>query len=94
MADETAGLFHLEDDVDSTDVNPNSNHQIMKNEENQWIDELRVALDRECDLGSIRNIVQCRPLIDDLRLRAWKVRQTVRMRSAEKTLFFERFVLV
>lgn len=72
MADETAELFHLEDDV-----NGNCNHQMMKNEENHWIEELRVILDRGCDLGSIRNIVQCRPLTDDLRLRAWKVRSIV-----------------
>lgn len=94
MADETAGLFHLEDDVDSTDINANSNQQIVTNEESPWIEELRVVLDRGCDLGSIRSIVQCRPLIDDLRLRTWKVRHVV---IAEKTfdlLFFERFVLV
>ena len=70
MTEETTGLFNLEDDIDS---NVHSNHQSMKPEENQWIDELRVILDRGCDLGSIRNLVQCRPLTDDLRLRTWKV---------------------
>ena len=74
MTETTAGLFNLEDDVDLTvDY---SNRQLRRNEENHWIDELRVVLERGCDLGSIRNIVQCRPLTEDLRLQTWKVRHT------------------
>jgi hypothetical protein len=46
----------------------------VKNQDNQWINELRLALERGCDLGSIRNIGKCRPLTDDLRLAVWKVR--------------------
>jgi len=45
-------------------------------EENQWIQELRSAIERGCDLGSIRNIGQCRALTNDLRLPVWKVRST------------------
>jgi hypothetical protein len=48
----------------------------VKNTDNQWISELRLALERGCDLGSIRNIGKCRPLTDDLRLAVWKVRQS------------------
>ncbi len=45
-----------------------------ENIQNQWINELRLALERGCDLGSIRNIGKCRALPDDLRLVVWKVR--------------------
>jgi hypothetical protein len=48
----------------------------VKNQDNQWINELRLALERGCDLGSIRNIGKCRPLTDDLRLAVWKVRES------------------
>lgn len=47
------------------------------NQDNQWINELRIALERGCDLGSIRNIGKCRPLTEDLRLAVWKVRETL-----------------
>lgn len=47
----------------------------IKSQNNHWIDELRLALERGCDLGAIRNIGQCRPLTDDLRLAVWKVRK-------------------
>lgn len=43
-------------------------------QDNQWINELRTALERGCDLGAIRNIGKCRALTDDLRLAVWKVR--------------------
>jgi hypothetical protein len=62
MSEENERSFSLEDD-----------DQITKIEDHQWINELRLALERGCDLGSIRNICQCRPLTDDLRLRVWKV---------------------
>jgi hypothetical protein len=42
-------------------------------DEDQWINELRLALSRGCDLGTIRNIGKCRPLTSDLRLQIWKV---------------------
>jgi hypothetical protein len=77
MSEENKELFNLEDDTENTDLNLNShelNNNTTKTEDNQWINELRVALERGCDLGSIRNIGQCRPLPDDLRLRIWKVR--------------------
>lgn len=54
----------------------------IKIEENSWIDELRSAVERGCDLGSIRNIGKCRPLTDDLRLAVWKVR----LNSTRKSL--------
>ncbi len=64
-----------EENEDDIDLNLNSNHQTTKTEDHQWINELRIALERGCDLGSIRNIGQCRPLTDDLRLPVWKVRK-------------------
>ena len=77
MSRENRDSFTLEDDNESLDLGLNSNdHQTRKIEDNQWIIELRVALERGCDLGAIRNIAQCRPLTDDLRLRVWKVRQS------------------
>ena len=63
---------------EETDLNLNSNHhddETTKSQDNEWINELRIALERGCDLGSIRNIGKCRPLTDDLRLRVWKVRK-------------------
>jgi hypothetical protein len=57
------------------ELNNDSNDETTKSEDNQWINELRVALERGCDLGSIRSIGKCRPLTDDLRLRVWKVRK-------------------
>jgi hypothetical protein len=51
------------------------NDQTTKTEDHPWINELRIVLERGCDLGSIRNICQCRPLTDDLRLPVWKVRK-------------------
>ena len=45
----------------------------IKTQDDQWINELRLALERGCDLGAIRNIGKCRPLTDDLRLAVWKV---------------------
>lgn len=59
MSEENPDFFSLDDN--------NSN-------ENQWIQELRFAIERGCDLGSIRNIGECRALTDDLRLPVWKVR--------------------
>jgi len=61
-------------DSNHHELNNDSNDETTKIEDNQWINELRVALERGCDLGSIRNIGKCRPLTDDLRLRVWKVR--------------------
>jgi hypothetical protein len=61
-------------DSNHHELNNDSNDETTKIEDNQWINELRIALERGCDLGSIRNIGKCRPLTDDLRLRVWKVR--------------------
>ena len=47
------------------------------NREPTWINELRLALERGCDLGSIRNIGKCRPLTNDLRLAVWKVSRRI-----------------
>ncbi len=74
-----------EENIEQNDLNLNSNHcelnnddhDTTKSQDNQWIDELRVALERGCDLGSIRSIGKCRPLTDDLRLRVWKVRKFI-----------------
>ncbi len=68
MSDENKQPFGLEEDPD---LNLNDNEVFQ--EENQWINELRLALERGCDLGSIRTIGKCRPLTDDLRLSVWKV---------------------
>lgn len=57
----------------------------MSKDDEQWIDELRVALQRGCDFGSIRNIGKCRPLPVDLRLAVWKVK---RKTSIENEHFF------
>jgi len=73
MSDENKQPFGLEEDPDLS-LNDNEVFQ----EENQWINELRLALERGCDLGSIRTIGKCRPLTDDLRLSVWKVsRKTI-----------------
>jgi hypothetical protein len=83
MSEENKELFKLEEDTEQDDLNLNSNHhesnddQRKTSQDNQWINELRVALERGCDLGSIRNIGKCRPLTDDLRLRVWKVRKLI-----------------
>lgn len=45
----------------------------LKQPNDQWIQELRAALERGCDMGAIRNIGKCRALTDDLRLAVWKV---------------------
>lgn len=66
--------FELEDAPD-VDVNENDNEVFPTDDKQQWIGELRAALERGCDLGTIRNIGKCRPLTDDLRLSVWKVRQ-------------------
>lgn len=50
----------------------------VKQQNDQWIQELRSALERGCDLGAIRNIGKCRALTDDLRLAVWKVRENIR----------------
>lgn len=84
-------MFGLEDEIE---LNVNSNHQTTKVEDNHWIDELRVVLDRGCDLGSIRSIGQCRPLIDDLRLRVWKVGKSIGFELGQTSWIFLRFVSV
>lgn len=50
----------------------------VKQQNDQWIQELRSALERGCDLGAIRNIGKCRALTVDLRLAVWKVRENIR----------------
>ncbi|CAF4910091.1 unnamed protein product, partial [Rotaria magnacalcarata] len=64
----------LEDDSDLNDneVFHSDEENNKKNQDNQWIDELRLALKGGCDLGSIRSIGKCRSLTDDLRLSVWK----------------------
>lgn len=80
MSKDNKELFNLEDDSEQNDLNHhevNGNNNDVKATETQddnWIDELRQALEKGCDLGSIRTIGKCRPLTDDLRLRVWKVR--------------------
>ena len=75
MSDENKQSFDLEDD---SDLNLNDSEVFQaeeQNQDNQWINELRSALERGCDLGAIRTIGKCRPLTDDLRLSVWKVRK-------------------
>ncbi|UJR13830.1 hypothetical protein I4U23_000841 [Adineta vaga] len=69
MSDENKDVFELEED---SDLNTNDNEVFQTDETNSWINELRSALKRGCDLGTIRNIGKCRPLTDDLRLAVWK----------------------
>ncbi|UJR33379.1 hypothetical protein I4U23_020827 [Adineta vaga] len=76
MSEDTSKSFSLEDDVETSDLNngdSSNNDDALKIEDNQWIDDLRVALERGCDLGAIRNIAKCRSLTEDLRLDVWKI---------------------
>ena len=70
MSDDNRDVFEAEDE---TVVNGNDNEVFQTEEKNSWINELRSALERGCDLGVIRNIGKCRTLTDDLRLPVWKV---------------------
>ena len=79
MSNEITEVFQLED----LEAELNGDSQSLPSDENtsnigdtQWINELRNAMERGCDLGSIRNIAKCRPLPVDLRLAVWKVRKT------------------
>ncbi|CAF3202990.1 unnamed protein product [Rotaria socialis] len=76
MSDDNKQAFNLEDDSDlngdDNEVFHSDEENNKKNQDNQWIDELRLALKGGCDLGSIRSIGKCRPLTDDLRLSVWK----------------------
>ncbi|CAF4042349.1 unnamed protein product [Rotaria magnacalcarata] len=74
MSDDNKQAFNLEDDSDLNDneVFHSDEENNKKNQDNQWIDELRLALKGGCDLGSIRSIGKCRSLTDDLRLSVWK----------------------
>jgi hypothetical protein len=85
MSDKNEQVFNLGDEA--SDFNSNGNEVFhgddddddennIKSHDDQWINELRLALERGCDLGSIRNIGKCRPLTDDLRLPVWEVRNT------------------
>ncbi|CAF0727300.1 unnamed protein product [Rotaria sordida] len=67
--DSNLNINHHESNSNS---NHNNNENTIKTQDNQWINELRLALEKGCDLGSIRNIGKCRPLTDDLRLRVWE----------------------
>lgn len=76
MSDVRADIFQLEEN--DADDEPKIGAQVnaedgLNHQDTQWITELRIALERGCDLGSIRNIGKCRPLTDDLRLSVWKV---------------------
>ena len=84
MSEENKELFNHEEASEGDDLNlsghelnsnNSDNNDGIQNQNNQWIDELVVALDKGCDLGTIRNIGKCRSLTDDLRLRVWKVRE-------------------
>ncbi|CAF0721847.1 unnamed protein product [Didymodactylos carnosus] len=71
--DDDDNTVHLDDDDFNDDIEisrQNDGYTSLKN--NDWINELRQALDRGCDLGSIRNIGKCRPLNNELRLRVWQ----------------------
>ncbi|CAF4002774.1 unnamed protein product, partial [Rotaria sp. Silwood2] len=76
MSDENRQSFNLEDEselnVNDNEVFQTDEEDNVKSHDNQWIDELRLALERGCDLGSIRTIGKCRPLTNDLRLAVWK----------------------
>ncbi|CAF1642591.1 unnamed protein product [Adineta ricciae] len=69
MSDDNKDVFEAEDEAT---VNGNDNEVFQTEEKNSWINELRSALERGCDLGAIRNIGKCRTLTDDLRLPVWK----------------------
>lgn len=78
MSAEKTKAFNIEDDLDledhDNDVFHSDEESNTTDHDNQWINELRLALQRGCDLGSIRSIGKCRSLADDLRLPVWKVR--------------------
>ena len=69
---EESNLNFNDNEVFQTD-----DEQEIRNHNYQWMEELRLALEHGCDLGSIRSIVKCRSLADDMRLRVWKVRQKI-----------------
>jgi hypothetical protein len=78
VLDDDPEVISNDNDVFPIDDDDDFEHDIdqLKVHDSQWINELRVALERGCDLGSIRNIGKCRPLVDDLRLSVWKVSRT------------------
>jgi hypothetical protein len=73
MSDENNQL--LDSDLNNEVFQIDEEDDIQIPPDTQWINELRLALERGCDLGSIRNIGKCRPLTEDLRLAVWKVRE-------------------
>lgn len=73
MSEANKQPYELEEESDLNEVFDTDDNNDLGNHDCQWINELRLALERGCDLGSIRNIGKCRPLIDDLRLSVWKV---------------------
>jgi len=73
MSDENNQL--LDSDLNNEVFQIDEEDDIKIPPDTQWINELRLALERGCDLGSIRNIGKCRPLTEDLRLAVWKVRE-------------------
>lgn len=77
--DEKVSSFALDDDpeliINDNEVFDIDDETMLSNKptDDQWVEELRVVLERGCDLGSIRSIGKCRPLTNDLRLPVWKV---------------------
>ena len=76
MSDENQQLSDTE--LNSEVFQVDDGEEDVKQQNDQWIQELRSALERGCDLGAIRNIGKCRALTDDLRLAVWKVRENIR----------------
>ncbi|CAM4866542.1 unnamed protein product [Rotaria socialis] len=78
MSEDNKGVFNLDDDTEPVDLNHHElngdtdNDNTTNTLNNDWIDELRAAIEKGCDLGTIRSIGKCRPLKGDLRLRVWK----------------------
>ena len=82
MSEENGDAIKLDDDSLPSD---GTDEKSLKAPDTQWINELRVALERGCDLGSIRTIGKCRALTDDLRLPVWKVRKKLKGTSRESS---------
>ena len=90
MSEDTNKSFSLEDDTETNDLDVND---AVQSQDTQWLDDLRVALERGCDLGAIRNIGKCRALTDDLRLRVWKVSIAEKGEQSTRLCAF-RFALI
>ncbi|CAF3881411.1 unnamed protein product [Rotaria sp. Silwood2] len=76
-------LNHHELNSNNNNNDEDDDNNTIKPQDNQWINELRLALEKGCDLGSIRSIGKCRSLTNDLRLPVWKTCLDINETNAE-----------